>query len=204
MSGLRARQKQSRDRRIVEAAAALFRKQGYDAVKMEIIAAAAQVSIGTIYNYYQNKGDLLVAIVAMEVNEVINAGEAVTLAPGDDAEEAVARLFAIYLEHSLVYLSKAMWRHAMAISTQQPESPSGRLYAELDRELTRQVCRLIAQLQRHGLVRRDLDTAAAGEMLFNNMNMMFTIYVKTEAMTLGELSASIARQNRVLLRSIKA
>jgi len=68
MSGLRAKQKADRHGRILAAASELFRDHGYEQVKMEAIAAAAEVSIGTIYNYYQNKGDLLVAIVAMEVN----------------------------------------------------------------------------------------------------------------------------------------
>ena len=56
-------------------------------------------------------------------------GDAGAADPPEDVEKAVGRLFAIYLEHSRVYLSKAMWRDAMAVSTQQPDSPSGRLYA---------------------------------------------------------------------------
>jgi AcrR family transcriptional regulator len=203
MAGLRERQKESRDRRIVEAAAELFREFGYDGVKMEAIAAEAQVSIGTIYNYYQNKGDLLVAIVAMEVNEVLNVGEKLVARPPADVEQAVDRLFAIYLEHSLVYLSKEMWRHAMAISTQQPDSPSGRLYADLDRRLAVQVCALIGKLQKVGQVMGDIDVRAVGEMLFNNMNMMFTIFVKTESMTLPKLRREVSRQNKPLLGAIR-
>ena len=155
MTGLRERQKQRRDRQIVEAAAGLFREAGYAEVKIETIAAAADVAIGTIYNYYQNKGDLLLAILAMEVNEVLNAGEAVVARPPSDVEQAVDRLFAIYLEHSLVYLSKAMWRHAMATSIEQPDSPFGRLYSDLDRRLADQVCALIRKLQSIGSVRSD-------------------------------------------------
>lgn len=65
MSGLREKQKAHRHDRIIDAATSLFREQGYELVKMEAIAAAAEVSIGTIYNYYRNKGDLLVAIVSL-------------------------------------------------------------------------------------------------------------------------------------------
>jgi AcrR family transcriptional regulator len=202
MAGLRERQKESRDRRIIEAAAQLFRERGYDGVKMEAIAAQADVSIGTIYNYYQNKGDLLVAIVSMEVTEVLNAGASLVARPPSDVEEAVDRLFAIYLEHSLVYLSKAMWRNAMAISTQQAHSPSGRLYSDLDRRLADQVCALITKLQLTGTVAQNIDARAVGEMLFNNMNMMFSIFVKTEPMTLRKLRHDISRQNRPLLTAI--
>jgi len=203
MTGLRERQKADRDRRILEAAAALFRDVGYDAAKIETIARRADVSIGTIYNYYENKGDLLVAIVAMEVNEVLAAGEKLVASPPPEALRAVDRLFAIYLEHSQVYLSKAMWRHAMAISTQQPESRFGKAYSELDGKLADQVQRLIARLQTMDAVRADVDAGAVGELVFNAMNNLFINFVKSEPMPVRVLLAQIRRQNRPLLEAIR-
>jgi AcrR family transcriptional regulator len=202
MAGLRAKHKADRHQRIVEAAARLFRTQGYDAVKMEAIAAAAEVSIGTIYNYYKNKGDLLVAIVSMEVHEVLAAGERVIADPPRTAEKAVAKLIANYIEHALVYLSKEMWRQAMAITTQQPDSPSGVAYNELDEALARQTAKLIRKLQTLGLVQVGVDAQAIGELIFNNTNMMFTIFVKQEAMSVATLLARIRRQNRTLVQAI--
>lgn len=204
MAGLRAKHKADRHQRIVEAAARLFRTQGYDTVKMEAIAAAAEVSIGTIYNYYKNKGDLLVAIVSMEVHEVLAAGERVIADPPRHAEKAVAKLIANYIEHALVYLSKEMWRQAMAITTQQPDSPSGVAYNELDEALARQTAKLIKKLQTLGLVQVGVDAQALGEMIFNNTNMMFTIFVKQEAMSVATLLARIRRQNRTLVQAIAA
>ena len=203
MTGLRARQKADRHQRILEAAAELFRGSGYEAVKMEAIAAAAEVSIGTIYNYYQNKGDLLVAIVAMEVHEVLDAGGKMIAKPPRSAEQAINTLVGIYVDHSLVYLSKEMWRQAMAISTQQPDSPSGVTYAELDVALARQTCKLIEKLQDLKLVRPDVDARGLGELIFNNTNMMFIVFVKTEAMTAPELRAAIRRQNRTVIDAIR-
>lgn len=199
MTGLRARQKADRHQRILQAASELFRSSGYEGAKIETIAALAEVSIGTIYNYYENKGNLLVAIVAMEVNEVLNAGRDVIDNPPANVAKAVDRLVIGYVEHSLVYLSKEMWRQAMAISTQQPESPLGKTYSDLDRALTDQTCALIQRLQELKLVRRDIDARSVGEMIFNNTNMMFAIFVKTEAMTIPELRAAIRRQNKLLL-----
>ena len=204
MAGLRAKHKADRHQRIVEAAARLFRTQGYDTVKMEAIAAAAEVSIGTIYNYYKNKGDLLVAIVSMEVHEVLAAGERVIADPPRNAEKAVAKLIANYIEPALVYLSKEMWRQAMAITTQQPDSPSGVAYNALDEALARQTAKLIKKLQTLGLVQVGVDAPAIGEMIFNNTNMMFTIFVKQEPMSVATLLARIRRQNRTLVQAIAA
>jgi AcrR family transcriptional regulator len=204
MSGLRAKNKADRRRRILEAAAELFREAGYEGAKIEAIAAEAEVSVGTIYNYYQNKGDILVAIVSMEVNEVLNAGRGVVSEPPENVGDALDTLIGIYIEHSLNYLSKEMWRQAMAISTQQPESPFGRTYTALDRALTDQICALIARLQELGLIRRNVDGRAVGELVFNNMNMMFIEFVKREASTIVELRGAIRRQNRVLVEAVSA
>jgi len=204
MSGLRAKQKADRHSRILEAATTLFREHGFDAVKMEAIAAAAEVSIGTIYNYYQNKGDLLVAIVAMEVNEVLAAGEQVISKPPHSAERAIDGLIGNYIEHSLVYLSKEMWRQAMATAIQQPESPFGVTYAQLDVALARQVYRLIEQLQKLGLVDPEADAKSLGELIFNNTNMMFTIFVTSGTMTVDQLRMTIRRQLRPVIAAMVA
>jgi len=204
MSGLRERQRADRHRRILEAAAALFRQSGYEGAKIEAIAAEAEVSVGTIYNYYRNKGDILVAIVSMEVNEVLNAGRGVVATPPKNVADAIDTQIGIYIDHSLIYLSKEMWRQAMATSTQQPDSPFGETYAALDQGLTDQTCELIERLKGLGLVKPDSDVRSAGEIIFNNMNMMFIEFVKRENMPLNQLRAAIRRQNKVLVGAIAA
>ncbi|RLP27930.1 TetR/AcrR family transcriptional regulator [Mesorhizobium sp. YM1C-6-2] len=202
MSGLRERQRADRHRRILEAAAALFRESGYEGAKIEAIATEAEVSVGTIYNYYRNKGDILVAIVSMEVNEVLNAGRGVVASPPRNVADAIDVLIGGYIDHSLIYLSKAMWRQAMATSTQQPDSPFGKTYAALDHGLADQTCELVERLKGLGLVRPETDVRSAGEIIFNNMNMMFIEFVKQEAMPLEQLRAAIRRQNDVLVGAI--
>lgn len=199
MSGLRERQKAYRHDRIIEAATRLFREQGYEAVKMEAIAEAAEVAIGTIYNYYRNKGDLLVAIVSLEVEEVLKAGEAVIADPPGDAEAAVHALIGGYIAHSLNYLSKEMWRQAMAISTVQPTSPFGETYAALDVALARQTCQLLEKLQEMGLLSGKADAGGLGEVIFNNTNMNFIDFVKVETMRMEELLEKLRRQHRAVL-----
>jgi AcrR family transcriptional regulator len=199
MSGLREKQKAHRHDRIIEAASRLFREQGYEDVKMEAIAAAAEVAIGTIYNYYRNKGDLLVAIVSLEVEEVLRAGEDVITDPPPGVEDAVDALVGGYVEHSLHYLSKEMWRQAMAISTTQPMSPFGETYAALDLALARQTCELLQKLQALGLLSLEADPANLGEVIFNNTNMNFIVFVKTEAMEMAELRNLLRRQHHAVL-----
>ena len=204
MTGLRARQKADRRRRIIDTATALFRSVGYDATRLEMIAAESGVSVGTVYNYYENKGDLLVAIVALEVNEVLAAGSRLVAAPPRGTAHAINALMSIYLDHSLIYLSKEMWREAMAITIRQPHTAFSSAYVELDRLLMEQVCDLLLALQSCGEVRRNIDLRSCGELLFNNLNMMFTCYVREDTMTLQALKDQVARQNSVIAGQIAA
>ena len=203
MAGLRAKQKANRTERILVAATDLFRIQGYDAVRIEDIAEAAEVSVGTFYNYFQTKGDVLVAIVSLEVEEVLLAGSSVVANPPASVAVALDRLVAVYFDHSVIYLSKEMWRTAMALSILNPDTPFSRHYSDLDGLLRDQVCGLITALQRFGTARLDVDGSALGQALFNNLNMMFIEYVKSD-MPLAALKDAVARQNAPVAQLITA
>jgi AcrR family transcriptional regulator len=204
MAGLRERQKADRNRRILEAATGLFRDVGYDAARIEDISERAEVSVGTFYNYYQNKGDILLAAVAMEVEEVLASGESIVADPPPNVVEALQRLINQYYDHSLVYLSKEMWRTAMAISIQQPETPFSKRYTALDAALCAQVATLVQRLQLKGVVIAGIDTVAVGSMFFNNLNMMFTEFVRDEEMPIERLKDDVARQSRPLATLISS
>jgi AcrR family transcriptional regulator len=57
--GLRERKKQQTRRRIHEVATALFIERGFEHVTIAEVAEAAEVSVNTIYNYFQSKEDLV-------------------------------------------------------------------------------------------------------------------------------------------------
>lgn len=204
MTGLRARHKADRTRRMQEAAAHLFREAGYDAARTEDIAAAADVSVGTLYNYFATKGDLLMAIVAMEVEEVLAAGAEVLKNPPADPVEALDTLIGGYYDHSLVYLSKAMWRTAMALSIEAPDTPFSQRYTALDGMLTVQVCDLVTALQRRGRLRNDVPGQVVGKVLFNNLNQMFIEFVTSEDMAIETLRASVRQQTGLIVGLLAA
>jgi AcrR family transcriptional regulator len=200
MTGLRARNKADRSRRILECAARLFRDQGFDAARIEDIAAAAGMSPGTVYNHFRTKGDVLLAIVAMEVEEVLAEGEKVLADPPEGVAEALNRLIGGYYRHSLIYLSKAMWRTAMARSIAAPDSAFSRHYTGLDLRLTDQICALVGGLQDRGLLRPDIGTRTLGEMVFDDINQMFIDFVKDEERPMEALLADMDRHHALWAR----
>jgi AcrR family transcriptional regulator len=204
MSGLRAQKKADKNRRILAAATTLFRKVGYDSARIEDIAEMADISVGTFYNYYKNKGDMLMATVSMEVEEVLAAGEGIIGQKHDQVANALFELIGKYYDHSLTYLSKEMWRTAMSLSIAQPETPFSKRYTALDHRLSKQVCDLFRSLQDRGIVRKDVDCTALGELVFNNVNMMFIEFVKDEEMDIDGLKQRVALQNQPVASLVSA
>lgn len=196
--GLRDRQKQDRERRILDAATVQFRNRGFDETHMERIAEQAGLSVGALYNYYRSKGDLLAAIVNVEVTEVLKLGEALVADPPHDVADALDRLVDIYYEHSLLYLDKAMWRHAIALTTRAPETPFARAYTDLDTALARQVADMLRTLQRRGGINADIAADVAGGLVFNNLDRLFQTFVRVEDMSLDALRLQAAAHHRLL------
>ncbi|MBW4708387.1 TetR/AcrR family transcriptional regulator [Roseobacter sp. YSTF-M11] len=191
MGTLRERQKADREKRILSAAVHKFRANGYKRVRIEDLAEAAEVSVGTVYNYYGTKGDILIAIVTMEVEEVLAEGQALVDNPPTDPGEALLALTFCYYDHSLNYLTKEMWRRAMALSIEAPDTPNGRRYATLDTKLAKQVGDLLCRFQQQGKLAPELDAPALGRVVFNNLNQSFIDFVTDDSMTLDNLRANV-------------
>ena len=154
--------------------------------------------MGTVYNYYQTKGDILIATVALEVEEVVELGVGIVADPPRGVGRALLALIDHYYDHSLKYLSKEMWRTAMALSIEAPDTPNGRRYSALDDNLRAQVIELIARLQERGEVRNEIAPGPLGDLVFNNLNMMFIEFVKDDPMALEALKGAVASQMRPL------
>ena len=104
----REREKQLRRQSILSAAEILFAHNGYRKTKIEDIAEKAEVSVGTVYGYFQNKEELLAAVLD-EIGLYIRrlAGKAFTDA--DSVLEGIERAgMAFFEELCLPYPEKAL------------------------------------------------------------------------------------------------
>ncbi|VEG29965.1 TetR/AcrR family transcriptional regulator [Actinomyces howellii] len=98
--GLRARKKAATMHHIQETALALFSANDFDAVSIEQIAAAAEVSPSTVYRYFGTKEGL---VVRDEYDEPLLAAVGYHVARGADPASAfLAALDSIWEEHFVI------------------------------------------------------------------------------------------------------
>jgi AcrR family transcriptional regulator len=87
--GLRERKKEQTRRSIAEKARALFQERGFDAVSVAEVARAADVSEGTVFNYFPTKEELFYS--GMEAFEARLVDAVRTRPPGQSVLESFRR-----------------------------------------------------------------------------------------------------------------
>lgn len=76
---------------VIETALSLFSRHGYGAVSIEMICAAAQVSVGSLYHHFDSKAGVAAAIYTEAIRRYHQPLQAV-VAEDPDAEEGIRTL----------------------------------------------------------------------------------------------------------------
>lgn len=161
---LRERQKGKRKQAIMVAAARLFQEQGFSAASMEDIAAAAELSVGTVYNYFKSKAEIGLAIYQADRDLVRAATDRVIADPPADPVTAICRLMETDFETEVGYLDRAVWSALFGASFTDQSSLSNAFVSD---ELMRvdQFRKLLDVLAAKGQIDGAADLDAVAETL---------------------------------------
>jgi AcrR family transcriptional regulator len=137
--------------RLIEAARAVFAKEGAEA-SLEEIARSAQVGIGTLYRHFPSRLDLLEAVYRREVGQLAEA------APRLLAERPPFEALREWMRLSIDYLAaKRVIAPALAASAGAPQ-----IYATSGGLITGAMTQLVERAVERGEIRSDVD---AGDLL---------------------------------------
>ncbi len=175
--GLRKRKKEQRRERILAAALEAFNSRGFAATTMQEIAAVAEVAVGTLYNYFPSKNDLLVGLLEEEMEDMrrLDPREIVRLLRSEsDGAVIVGRVVVTLLEKTFV-LSKENWREIFAALFANRDDLNQVIH--LDFEAIEMLARLLRILQRRRMVRRDVAVEAMAVSLYSVVTVQFLNYL---------------------------
>lgn len=148
-----AARRRSTRQAILQAAARLFRGQGYDETSVDQIVETADVAKGTFYQYFQTKIEVALAIVEAERAELFAEIES-QLAAGADALELASKT---YLDMARWFEANRHFARPLLLHTLQSQhDPSPASTRTL-------LTRLLSAAQQQGQLRRDIpaETLAA-------------------------------------------
>jgi AcrR family transcriptional regulator len=174
----REEQKAARERRILRAAEDLFGRRGYAETTMGEIAQRAGLAVGTIYNYFASKPEIVLALLHRETGITLAAGEAVVKRPPDDPAEAVAALFDVYVDLVLRH-DRGQLRELLAAAMAQPD-PIARGALELDLRLIAQLTELLRDLAARGRLRPGLDAGRGALTLYGVYASWMVVYAASD------------------------
>ena len=164
MSGLREKQKETRRQAMLAAAARLFKEQGFAKTSMEEIAAAAELSVATAYNYFKTKGEICVAIYKADRDLVQQATDRIIAAPPKDPVAAICKLIETDFETEVPFIDRGAWEALFGAAFQ---AQAGVTEAWAGAEIMRidQFTRLLEVLRDRGSIAPEADIESTAELL---------------------------------------
>lgn len=196
---LRQINKANRQKIIVANAARLFSSVGYDLTGIEMVAERSNVSPATIYNNFENKIGLLLAVLTEEGKGVKDIGEKIILQHQPEDVSVIYRLIEHYVSHPMEFMNKSCWRQALAASTASSNRKFSQEYHNVDDQLGNLLIDLMHSLFKEKVFIARVDPQSLGEIIWNNVNQMFTDFISDEEMSLEALKNILNRQIRALI-----
>lgn len=201
MSDRRARKKQETRAKIVAAATRLFAEGGFEATTMGAIAKAADVGVGTLYNYFRAKERVLLGVFEAQTETQLELGRPVVEAPGDDAVAAVCRLLDAYLPMVEAF-DKPVMREMFAASLRQPPEALEE-FASLDAKLAGQIGELLMALVAKGAVSAEVEIEHASVALYGAFVLPVLLFLSMPDVDFEVLRRMVEGQVRTIFTGLR-
>ena len=204
MTGLREKQKAHRRDMIEQAAIQLFEKKGFSLTTIEDIAEKALVSPATVYNYYGNKGELLLALVARgEEGTRSKVKEFEQRVTSEDPTDLLSDIISSNMQDTLKYMSRELWGHVVAyVATTSDPDVAERYLSEIADDLA---SALQATLQKYcdlGVL-KPVDTGHLAYLMTRLERNHFLGFVYLKSMTVDEMLVGIKKDISLLVTTLR-
>ena len=196
---LRQTNKANRQKLIVANAARFFSSIGYDLTAIELVAERSNVSPATIYNNFENKTGLLLAVLIDEGEKAQQIGEQIIAKRQQNDARIIYRLIEMYVDHPMEFMNKSCWRQALAASTASSNKKFTQEYQKVELHLQSLLIDLMHSLYEEQVFIPQVDPQSLGEVLWNNVDQMFTDFISDEEMSLDTLKKALNRQTAALM-----
>lgn len=202
--GLRDRKKARRREEILEAAQGLFASQGVDATTMADIAEAVGVSQPTVFNYFGNKGGILIALI--HEGAARERQHSKIMVPRTDLDFAtlLVTIFSEFAEGTLRIASKRIWRYAEADTIRYPTTELAQSYQIVNTELMSVLRQVLSSydLTLHDGNPADVDHLV--QILYDIWGGAYFDLIRSEDMTIADHRIALTQRLEPLCRMIFA
>lgn len=195
--GLREQQKAARRQKILDAAAALFAKRGFEKTTVEEIATEAGLAWATVYKHFRTKGELLWAVVHPELERLFEEGGRVIADPPEQPVDAVIALLMCYTQWRAGWRDRDFLR-AVSMSGMTQAGVGHELATWSNDMLQTQIAALLRVLHRRNQIPAGTHVADMATIIFDVFDREYLTYIHGE-MPAEQVIARIVRLTKTLL-----
>ena len=202
MTTLRLRQKRKREKGILSAAEKLIISKGYINTSIEEIADKAEVGVGTVYNYFQSKPKLLMALFRRYHLELTESGNAILNNPPHNAVEALCALLRVYFEGPLMRFHKEHMREIFSVLVNE-RLAIRKETMQHDYMVIEQVTKLIEILQSRNLINRDVPPNELAIPVYSIFTLAGMAFIYDDDMTVDTTIEAIRHNIQLIYNGLK-
>jgi AcrR family transcriptional regulator len=192
MSGLRERQKEKRYQSIITAALLLIKEKGYGATSIEEIAGRAEVGVGTVYNYFHTKADIIVELYKRDVTSNLIQGKEVIASLQRNYKQTAIELLAAYAAGYYGEREKSLLREIYSVVMSE-QALARKELLQLDSTLVDQLAGLLVEAQQRNYIKPAVIPKEAAYIFFSLAMYDFMVFVTDDDMKFAELEETIKR-----------
>jgi AcrR family transcriptional regulator len=170
---------------LLDVAVAVFNERGYEATSMEEVAARLGVTKSAIYHHVPGKGELL----RLALDRALDALFAVTGEPAATSGPAIDRLE--HVVRGSVRVLVAELPFVTLLLRVRGNTDVERAALARRREFDRIVSDLVAEAEREGGVRPDVDPVVTARLLFGTVNSLAEWYRPGGALSADDLADAL-------------
>lgn len=167
---------------------------------MEDIARWAGLAVGTLYNYFPSKDDLLVAIMRRDSERVVAIAERIVADAPADPVEAIVALADAFIE-TIAPDERLLWREVFAASIAAPATLGARLFA-LDARMLELFAAMVEKLKARSALAFDTDSSRAAGLFYGVCFTWSLAFVTSDTLTFDAMRAEVSQSIAMAVRGM--
>ena len=194
--GLKDKKKERRKKRILAAATKLFKNDGFADTTISNIAKSADVGVGTIYNYFSSKNQILLSIVA---DICIEKKPSETIYEDDPVKTLFSYLDSYFDEFTV--LDKEIWCDWFAALFQERNLIEQAF--QLDLKIVGELAGLCEKMQERKMITADVPAQEIAMAVYTAFAAWMTSYFMLPEMDKQSAKQEFERHVTLLFRGIR-
>ncbi len=187
---LRERKRKNTLENIVLSARHLFFNEGYSKTTMTEIAEASDVAVGTLYNYFRSKGEIMLVITSEDADDHF---------PSLDSSEikalSVEDLIWKFTDELIGFVSaypRELLKELIGVFWDKGQEKLSNGLASIDIRVMNQITQMLTVLKQSGRLKEETDPEIVALALYGMSSTAVMLYSVDPAMTLDRTKETIA------------